>query len=90
MYLHQSSNEEKLRHFYQINSAVSLDRSQQQWIDLGYHTEVCLSQPEFCGAAGGAVSMWLKIIDYYEIGGILETNNIDDDNLGFMMVALDK
>ena len=46
--------------------------------------KICLSQPESCGAAGGAVSMWLKIIDCYGAGGILETNNIDR-SLGFVM-----
>ena len=30
-----------------------------QWVDLGIHTEACMTRPETCGAAGGAISMWV-------------------------------
>ena len=46
-----------------INSAVSTDGSRNQRIDLGSHTEACMTRPETCGTAGGAVSFWLKDID---------------------------
>ena len=49
------------------------DRAKNQWVDLGIHTEVCLTQPENCGAAGGAISVWLKVIDCSQYGGIIST-----------------
>ena len=48
---------------YQVNSAWNLDRSKSQWVDLGIHTEACMTHPEACGAAGGAISLWLKIVE---------------------------
>ena len=50
---------------------MSLNGSKVQWIDLGVHFEVCMVDPETCGAAGGAVSMWLKLSRAY--GGIMST-----------------
>ena len=50
-----------------MNSAVMTDRTKQEWIDLGTHTEACITQPETCGAAGGAISVWVNLIDY-ELG----------------------
>ena len=48
---------------FKINSAVSLDRTKNQWIDLGIHTEACMTRPETCGEAGGAISVWMRVID---------------------------
>ena len=49
------------------------DHSQRQWIDLGVHPEACMTRPETCGAAGGAVSFWVMLVDtdYDEVGGII-------------------
>ena len=33
------------------------------WIDLGIHIEACMTDPETCGEAGGAISLWLRVID---------------------------
>ena len=52
---------------------MATDRAKKQWVDLGTHTEVCLTQPEKCGAAGGAISIWLKVIGCSEYGGIIST-----------------
>ena len=49
--------------YLQVNYAVSINRSNSQWIDLGVHTEACMTRPETCGAAGGAVSLWLRLTD---------------------------
>ena len=46
-----------------MNSALTLDITKSQWVDLGYHTEACMTQPETCGAAGGALSLWVNLID---------------------------
>ena len=49
--------------FHQVNCAVTLDHTKNQWIDLGVHTEACMTRPETCGAAGGTISLWVKQIE---------------------------
>ena len=56
---------------FQINSAVSLNGSKGQSIDLGVHFEACMVDPKTCGAAGGAISMWMRV--FGPQGGILTT-----------------
>ena len=41
-----------------------MNRTKRQWIDLGVHTEACITHPETCGAAGGSVAFWMRVIDY--------------------------
>ena len=45
----------------QVNSAVSLNGTHRQSIDLGCHPEVCLANKYGCGDDGAAMSFWLKI-----------------------------
>ena len=52
--------------------AVSTDHSRQQWIDLGVHTEACMTTMT-CGTDGGAVSMWLRVRRCDQYNGILTT-----------------
>ena len=52
--------------------ALSLDRTKRQWVDLGIHTEACMTRPETCGAAGGAVSLWVRV-SASSSGGIVST-----------------
>ena len=33
----------------------------RQWVDLGIRTEACVTRPDTCGAAGGAISKWLRV-----------------------------
>ena len=56
--------------FY-INSGISTDGFHEQWIDLGIHTEACMTRPDTCGAAGGAVSLWLKENRCTDVSGML-------------------
>ena len=49
------------------------DRGINQWIDVGIHNEACITQPDTCGAAGGAVSLWVKVIDCGFDDGIFTT-----------------
>ena len=44
-----------------INNALTLDQMKSQWIDLGIHTDVCMTRPDTCGVAGGAISLWVKL-----------------------------
>ena len=62
----------------QVGNAVSTDRFRVQWIDLGIHTEACMTRPETCGAADGAISMWLKITNCSYYGGILQTRLVPE------------
>ena len=45
---------------YQVNNALTLDHT-RQWVDLGIHTEACMTRPETC-TSGGAISVWVKVI----------------------------
>ena len=44
----------------QINSGISLNHSRNQWVDLGILNDVCMTDPETCVAAGGAVAFWTR------------------------------
>ena len=44
-----------------VNGALNLDHTKSQWVDLGLHTDVCMTRPETCGAAGGAISLWVNV-----------------------------
>ena len=50
---------------------MSLNGSKGQWIDLGVRFEACMVDPEICGTAGGAISMWMRV--FGSQGGILTT-----------------
>ena len=63
--------------FSQVICALSLNHTKNQWIDLGIHTEVCMTRPETCGAAGGAISLWLKLFDSPSSGGIISSWDFD-------------
>ena len=54
-------------------NAWSLDHRKRQWADLGIHTEACMTQPETCGAAGIAISLWMNVIDCPWAGGIVSS-----------------
>ena len=58
--------------FSQVNSALTLDHTKRQWVDLGIHTEACMAQPETCSAAGGAIILWANFIDC-TFGGIISS-----------------
>ena len=55
-----------------MNSALTLDRTKSQWVDLGIHTEACMTRPETCGAAGGSISVWVNVI-VFNWGGIISS-----------------
>ena len=52
---------------------MNINKSKSQWIGLGFHPEVCLTQRYGCGVAGGAVSLWLRLI---EVGRIITTRSV--------------
>ena len=38
-----------------------MDHTKKQWVDLGIHTEACMTRPETCGAVAGAISLLVKL-----------------------------
>ena len=56
---------------------MALDRTKSQWVDLGIHTDVCMTRPETCGAAGGAISLWVNVIECSDWEGIISSYNRD-------------
>ena len=61
---------------FQINSAVSSDRAVGRWIDLGIHTEACMTQPDTCGENGCAVSLWHKVVSCPSFSGIVSSHSL--------------
>ena len=53
--------------------AWTLNHTKNQWVDLGIHTEACMTQPETCGAAGGVISVWVNAIECPEVCGIISS-----------------
>lgn len=51
---------------------MGTNHTQQQWIDLGTHTESCMTRPDTCGA-GGAMSMWYRVIECPQDTAIIST-----------------
>ena len=45
----------------------------RQWVDLGIHNEACMIRPETCDAAGGAISVWIKLNDCGNWCGIISS-----------------
>ena len=58
---------------YQVNSGLTFNSTKSQWVDLWINTDVCMTRPETCGAAGGAISLWLQLIDCTGIDGIISS-----------------
>ena len=44
----------------QVNLAWNLIGTKNQWVDYGIHTEACITRPEYCSVAGGAISLWVN------------------------------
>ena len=58
--------------FIVVNNAISTDSTQRQWVNLGNLSIACLTVPDTCGSAGGALSAWIKIGDTdFPTGGII-------------------
>ena len=62
--------------YYQVNCAWFVNHTRSQSIDLGIHTEACMTRPETCGAAGGAISVWVNAIECVsDRGGIVSSRS---------------
>ena len=63
-----------LFHVDQVGFALTLDRTKKQWVDFGIQTEVCMTLPQTCDAAGGVISLWIKIVDCPDRAGIISSH----------------
>ena len=50
-----------------------LNHTKSQWVDLGIQTEACMTWPETCGAAGGAISVFVNVIECPGLTGIISS-----------------
>ena len=64
---------------------MRLDKEKNEWLDLGIHTEACLTQLDTCGSTGGALSMWIKLGSSTYTGIITTKQN--DGASGFCLEA---
>ena len=61
-----------------------LDQTRSQWVDLGDSGQkACMTRPETCGAAGGAISLWVNVIECPGNGGIVSSYAGDTSSLVF-------
>ena len=56
---------------------MSTDGFHEQWIDLGTHTEACMTRPDTSGVAGGAVSLWLKESRCTDVNGMITARTVN-------------
>ena len=80
--------ENKMSVFGQVNQAVTLNNTFEQWVDLGVLPEACITRPETCSAAGAALSFWLKVTGHDSEGttiGILSSRTQTNDPTGFVL-----
>ena len=86
--LHCTIYSDNLNHFFifRKNNAVKLDATLREWLDLGIHTEACLTQPDTCSSTGGSVSMWIKI-GPSTYTGIITTKQNSQNVRGFNLDA---
>ena len=53
----------KIDTLIQVNLAWTFNGAKNQWVNLGTHTEACITRPDTCGVAGGAISLWVNILN---------------------------
>ena len=71
---------------FEVKNAVSTDRLQKQWVSLGCASAyACLTIPESCGSAGGALSAWIKIGSCPGNGGIISSYHLGQE--GFIITC---
>ena len=75
-----------------MNYALKTDLNLHQWASLGnLSAHACFSIPQSCGAAGGAISVWINIIEapdaLLENDGIISSS--EENGQGFSIYYLE-
>ena len=66
---------------------MSTNKSRFQHIDLGIHTEACMTVPGTCGTSGGAISLWYRVTERSSLGAIVTT--LQDFHSGGTSISCD-
>ena len=61
---------------------MRLDARRRQWLDLGIHTDVCLTEPDSC-YSGAAMAMWMRV----ESGDGIITTKHNENGRGFNLAT---
>ena len=61
---------------------MSTDRTKSQWIDLGIHTEACMTEPGNCDTSGGAISLWHRVTNCPSAGAVVSTIHVQAGESG--------
>ena len=67
---------------WQVCKGLQLDRTRQQYVDLGHLTVACIANPSSCGDNGASLTLWVKLVDCPNNGGII-TSDWDPYRNGF-------
>ena len=68
--------------YIQVDKAVSTNRTQSQWVDLGNLSAACITRPDTCGSDGAALSVWLKLTDCQDKDGVISSHSPSSAGLG--------
>ena len=61
---------------------MRLDARRRQWLDLGIHIDVCLTDPDSC-YSGAAMAMWMRV----ESGDGIITTKHHENGRGFNLAT---
>ena len=74
----------------QVNKAVRTKRTEKQWVNMGtISTLACFVIPNTCGSAGGALSVWMKILECSKETGVITSMNTGEISEGFLVTCDD-
>ena len=74
----------------QVNKAVRTNLTEKQWVNMGTISPLaCFVIPKMCGSAGGALSVWMKILECQKETGIITSLNASEISEGFLVTCYD-
>ena len=85
--LHQTGQDPVLSSTRALTVQMDLFRAKSQWVDLGIHTDVCMTLPDTFGIAGGAISLWVKVTDCPLCGGIVSSDQLGTTGLKIYCIS---
>ena len=74
----------------QVNKAVRTNLTEKQWVNMGTFSPLaCFVIPTTCGAAGGALTVWMKILECPDETGVITSLNVSNFSEGFLVTCDD-